>query len=340
MGQRDWRVKWGQATTPANENPDAAATCTFWARADYNRVSKGRTLPPRLPPTYQAAPLHAVIVGVDASDRLPTGNGIRFVACRDGRTVGLSPGGREPSERDPRGRDLFPTSPRRFDWHDWVDCHDWATGMNEHSVTLRRLLLAILPCLLLSGGCGKPEPITGYTVEKRARANRAAPDRMLGAIILHGRQGWFFKITGPIETVAKQEEAFAAFIKSVRFVGQGAATKPQWKLAEGWREQAGTGMRYATVQIGDAGQRLEMSVIRLPRETDYADAYVLKNVIRWLDQMGLGADLKETSTQFDWQGDPVTMVSIVGKQRAGGPGMGRSMLPPDHPPIQQGGGQN
>lgn len=212
--------------------------------------------------------------------------------------------------------------------------------MNQHPATLRRLLRAILPCLLFWSGCGKPEPITRYTVDKPARAQQAATDRMLGAIILHGPQAWFFKVTGPIEAVTKQEEAFVAFVKSVRFVGEGAATKLQWKLAEGWREQAGNRMRYATIQIGDTGQPLEMSVSSLSRRVENADTYVLKNVTRWRDQMGLGAQLKETSTQFDLQGDSVTLVSIVGKQQAGGPGMGRSRLPPDHPPIKQGGGQN
>jgi hypothetical protein len=50
------------------------------------------------------------------------------------------------------------------------------------------------------------------------------PQRMLGAWIVHGGQTWFIKMKGSPELVGKQQAAFEAFVKSIRFAdGQGAA---------------------------------------------------------------------------------------------------------------------
>jgi hypothetical protein len=50
------------------------------------------------------------------------------------------------------------------------------------------------------------------------------PQRMLGAWIVHGGRTWFIKMKGSPELVGKQQAAFEAFVKSIRFAdGQGAA---------------------------------------------------------------------------------------------------------------------
>jgi hypothetical protein len=41
--------------------------------------------------------------------------------------------------------------------------------------------------------------------------------RILGVILTQGERTWFFKMTGPTDTVAKQQGAFEAFLKSVHF---------------------------------------------------------------------------------------------------------------------------
>jgi hypothetical protein len=41
--------------------------------------------------------------------------------------------------------------------------------------------------------------------------------RMLAGILLHGGQSWFVKMTGPPELVGRQQPAFEAFVKSLRF---------------------------------------------------------------------------------------------------------------------------
>jgi hypothetical protein len=56
-----------------------------------------------------------------------------------------------------------------------------------------------------------------------ADLNGYSGKRMLGAVVPHGGQTWFFKMTGPADAVGRQRDAFEAFLKSVRFDG---ASKP------------------------------------------------------------------------------------------------------------------
>ena len=50
------------------------------------------------------------------------------------------------------------------------------------------------------------------------------PQRILGAWMLHGGRAWFIKMKGPPDLVGKQQAAFEAFVKSIRFTdGQGVA---------------------------------------------------------------------------------------------------------------------
>ncbi len=46
--------------------------------------------------------------------------------------------------------------------------------------------------------------------------------RTLGGVLLHGGRSWFVKMTGPAELVVKQQAAFEAFVKSLRFAAAGA----------------------------------------------------------------------------------------------------------------------
>lgn len=44
----------------------------------------------------------------------------------------------------------------------------------------------------------------------------AVPQRVLGAIVPHAGSTWFFKLTGPDPLVARQREAFFAFVRTIR----------------------------------------------------------------------------------------------------------------------------
>jgi hypothetical protein len=186
--------------------------------------------------------------------------------------------------------------------------------------------LALTPVALLAG-CNNREPIEQYTVAKPAPAasphappsaaaeqTSAEPtDRMLAAIVPHQSQGWFFKLTGPIDAVAARAEAFTEFLKSVRFSDDG---KPRWTLPEGWQERPGSDIRYATLVVPSDGKPMELSVTALPKPPGDDEQYALVNINRWRGQMklppiALGA-LADGSQTFELDGTTATMVDLVG----------------------------
>ncbi|MFI5387215.1 MAG: hypothetical protein ACHQ50_13980, partial [Fimbriimonadales bacterium] len=72
--------------------------------------------------------------------------------------------------------------------------------------------------------------------------------------------------------------------------GEGAI--PEWKLPDGWRQQPGSGMRHATIEINTPKQPLELAVTPLKTGAGEFDDYVLANVDRWRQQLGLPPTIK------------------------------------------------
>lgn len=195
----------------------------------------------------------------------------------------------------------------------------------------RGLWLMGILALVISAGCEQRDQITRYTVEKppplepiaRVNPHQAEPaadepqgaptDRTLGAIVPLSPQGWFFKLTGPVDAVAAQEEAFTTFLKSVRFSTEG---KPSWTLPEGWQEQPGNQIRYATLVIPGDAKALEVSVTALPNSDSDATNYVLVNVNRWRGQLRLppieADQLSGEAKEIKLDGATATLVNLVG----------------------------
>lgn len=221
-------------------------------------------------------------------------------------------------------------------------------------------LLTALAALFV--GCSPVEKIESYQVTKpavlakeyfpnsapeAASADNAASstDRMMGAIVPHGSQLWFFKLAGPDDPVAKKAEQFIEFIASIHFAD--ADAPPDWTLPDGWTRMPGGGMRFATIEIATAAQPLELSVITLPKpeESDVAADAVLSNVNRWRGQMGLPAlkrdELAKETKPMNVGGETATIVSLRGKLKGGmsaapfAPFAGGS-LPPVHPDLPPG----
>ncbi|MEX2114935.1 MAG: hypothetical protein WD845_17210 [Pirellulales bacterium] len=179
---------------------------------------------------------------------------------------------------------------------------------------------------LLAAGCGKSEQIERYTVAKpepiKLSADPAAAaeqppgeptDRTLAAIVPHGEQGWFFKITGPKDAVAAQSDAFTTFVKSLRFTPEG---KPEWTVPAGWQEQPGGSIRYATLVIPSGDKPLELSVTALPKPPGDDENYALVNINRWRGQLKLPpiepAQLSAESTSVELDGGSATLVDLLG----------------------------
>lgn len=149
--------------------------------------------------------------------------------------------------------------------------------------------------------------------------------RLLGVIVTHGSDGWFFRMRGNAELTLANKEAFLSWVKSVEPLPGGAATPPPvsgggdgssqasspddapaakvvgapaapadagdgrvaWQAPAGWLLAPDAGsMRFATFRINHPdGAKGEMAVTHFPGDVG-GD---LANVNRWLDQVGLPA---------------------------------------------------
>jgi hypothetical protein len=164
-----------------------------------------------------------------------------------------------------------------------------------------RFLSMGLLAAFVAGGCSREEGIERYTapkpwpikvvVDPEAKPARQGPmaaapqvvgDRIFGAIVINGAQGWFFKAAGPKEAFVPHAEKLLSFISSLRFETDGT---PAWKLPEGWSEEPESPPRFRTL-ILSGSPPLEMSVSVLPKNVD-EQQYVLDNVNRWRMQLKL-----------------------------------------------------
>jgi hypothetical protein len=165
---------------------------------------------------------------------------------------------------------------------------------------------------------------------------------LLGAMVPRGGQTWFFKMVGPPELLQSERENFRQFIHSLRFPS-GDKAAPVWTVPDGWTQEAGSGMRYATLQIGAGERAAELTVIGLPNPDEDEDSYLLANVNRWREQLQLPSIDRE---QLDSEAEVIpldeTKAMLVRMQGIGSGRMqGRvatgepraSAMPPNHPVI-------
>jgi hypothetical protein len=146
---------------------------------------------------------------------------------------------------------------------------------------------------------------------------------MLAAIIPHGDEAWFFKLTGPDTAAGSQAEAFEQLVKSVQ-LPEGSGD-PKWDLPSGWVQKPGNAMRFATLELDAGGEKLECTVSRLPGNEANWEDYVLANVNRWRGQLSLpqiaATDLsRETKAVELTGGKAAVLINIVGE--SSGSGMG------------------
>lgn len=95
------------------------------------------------------------------------------------------------------------------------------------------------------------------------------------------------------------------------FTAVAAGGRLAWTLPEGWTEEAGSGVRYATIVAGE----VEIAVTTFPGDV----GGLLANVNRWRAQVGLGpieADALPQATQAVTRddGEPATIVEIAGAE--------------------------
>jgi hypothetical protein len=187
----------------------------------------------------------------------------------------------------------------------------------------RRLagLVAVLALGFVLSGCADKEQIHTYQVPK-VRFD------LVAAIVPHGDDTWFFKLAGERDLVAPHREAFAEFIRSLRFKDMGDPV--EWTLPPGWEVEEGKGMRYATIHLGPKGTSEVITVFRFGKKA----GSILANVNRWRNNdLGLAPftenQLGEVSRKIEVGGLPVTLIDMTG------PGPRGSLRMADGPPVRR-----
>lgn len=140
-----------------------------------------------------------------------------------------------------------------------------------HWLRFGPFLLLLAPLAL--SGCDRAE-IETYSVPRQKI-------RLLGAIVPSPYEDyWMVKLAGNADAVEAQRAKFMAFVSSMKF---DADTSPvRWTVPEGWTEEAGRGMRYASLYISD--HDLVVTVFKFGPETANM---VVRNVNRWRNQLNL-----------------------------------------------------
>lgn len=218
----------------------------------------------------------------------------------------------------------------------------------------RRLLPGLALCLAV--GCREQEQITTQIephltgMFEPQREPESAPGRLIGVLLNHGDETWFFKVLGPDDAVRRQASQIKAFLIGLK-IENGA---PQWKLPDGWREQRDNPNRYATLLLDESAPPLELAVSKFPGGQDVA-----ANINRWRGQLGLppqeAAEALLSIVELKTAAGPAQYVELSGSYTpeaaampplAGGagpsakPGVGpvkeeakNAALPAGHPPL-------
>lgn len=204
--------------------------------------------------------------------------------------------------------------------------------------TRRSARCARVIAILFVVGCQPQDQIRIYKIAKQEAA--ASADRMLVGFVPRTENAWFFKLSGSADEVAPHVDGFRALLKSLRFDQR---EEPQWELPAGWQQQAGRGMRFATLQP-TRNASVSVSVISLPMPQP-----VLPNVNRWRSQLGLealeDAELENQIERLELVDGEAVVIDLTGQLRGGTMASPRSSnrvstVPPvvANPPSGEGGG--
>jgi len=193
---------------------------------------------------------------------------------------------------------------------------------------LRRKTWIATLALAMVAGCNNREAIQSYTVPKttepQAKARPAAETtgevRLLGAFVPTGEPGynWFVKFSGPSAVVNEAEVEFDQFLASLKYLGEGAARKLDWKAPKGgWPGPAKPGLRLVTFLVGPVEKPVECYI------SDRFGGDTLSNVNRWREgDAGLSkiteADIPSCTSEFRIGDVKCIRVDLTGPGPVGG----------------------
>jgi len=209
------------------------------------------------------------------------------------------------------------------------------------------LLVVASLVLITTAGCGG-EDIRTYDVPQIAKVPDAAKTggastattntnssttgtRLLAAIVPRPQEVWHFKMMGPSAFVSPQADAFIKFAENVKFKpaapGSEEGSQPSWDLPSGWTQRAGSGMRFATIIVGESAHGLELTVFRFGPES----GDIKSNVRRWAGQAGVtdlsDAALADMTRPLIVDDQSATLVDVTGPGSGGDPSMAGPVRP-------------
>jgi hypothetical protein len=186
------------------------------------------------------------------------------------------------------------------------------------SIYLRRIVLVwtALSAVALLVGCESDEIRTYRVPRDNTAVAAAAPQlRLLAASFPHGERTWFLKLMGPATEVGHYQDVFDRFVRSVRFPDKGEQPIT-WDAPEGWKQEPGSALRYATFRPPDKDSKTELTVVALGREA----GSLLANVNRWRGQIGLKSVSEEQLSKIVKEekinGVATTLVDMTGSETA------------------------
>jgi hypothetical protein len=184
--------------------------------------------------------------------------------------------------------------------------------------------------LILACGCGEDTSIRSYKVARKIEpASPSAepqPAQTLGVIVPTRDTAWFLKLMDDPAKVAPLAADFREIAGSLEFDDQG---RPRWKLTSGWSEQILESITYAKFSHKDGATATLTKLAANTSEDTEWQKYLLDNVNRWRDQLGLGKqdwqamqpELEEVPTLSTGTAKAY-FVSLEGMRKSGGMGMG------------------
>lgn len=186
-----------------------------------------------------------------------------------------------------------------------------AWGVLLASFTLSALTL---PSLV---GCDKGEGVTTYTVDRKMEMERQAivkenllgkPGRLIGVLLPHANESWFFKILGPDAEVERLTPQIKQFVTAVKFDG----SEPVWTVPEGWKRTTGDDFSFVAFALDDAPQPLKLTVSRMPGAQDFT-----ANVNRWRNQLKLAPvdaeEARRSAETIATGGGEAQWVELIGR---------------------------
>ncbi|MEM0927117.1 MAG: hypothetical protein AAGJ83_13830 [Planctomycetota bacterium] len=202
--------------------------------------------------------------------------------------------------------------------------------------------LLVVTMLLLATGCADEQGVSVYTIPKQMPEQlKPGKERMLVVMAPRGDQAWFFKLTGPEQSIDSVDAAFESFVTGLTFSSE---DEPELEtLPDGWKLGAKRPMRFATLDIDTPGKQLGLSISPLPlpiapgsdpsamSQAAWGD-YVRQNVDRWRGQLGMDPDASDWGgakpIDIPWAGGQGVLLDIVGKSATTGmQSVPRSQIP-------------